>query len=107
MTVQSFWPKNLEKAGIAALGALAAPWLIRGLAPGFTASETLLASELCRWLFLILLPAGIAETIRSCVFSQHRFGVAAWGNFFSNATVIAGILLTFHRFAEIVPWSRA
>jgi putative peptidoglycan lipid II flippase len=83
--------------GIAALGALAAPWLIRGLAPGFTPSESLLASELCRWLFLILLPAGIAETIRSFLFSQHRFAVAASGNFFRNATVIVSILLTFRR----------
>ncbi|HET7841487.1 MAG TPA: lipid II flippase MurJ, partial [Terriglobia bacterium] len=87
----------LGLGGIAAVGALAAPWLIRGLAPGFTPSETLLASELCRWLFLILLPAGIAETIRSFLFSQHRFAVAASGNFFRNATVIAFTVLTFPR----------
>lgn len=88
----------LGLGGIAALGAVAAPWLIRGLAPGFTASESELAAQLCRWLFLILLPAGVTEAIRSFLFSQHRFAVAASGNFFRNATVIAGILLTFHRF---------
>jgi putative peptidoglycan lipid II flippase len=88
----------LGMGGVAALGALAAPWLIRGLAPGFTPAESLLASELCRWLFLILLPAALAETIRSFLFSQQRFAVAASGNFFRNTTVIAGILLTFHRF---------
>jgi putative peptidoglycan lipid II flippase len=88
----------LGLGGIAALGAVAAPWLIRGLAPGFTASESALAAQLCRWLFLILLPAGVTEAIRSFLFSQRRFAIAASGNFFRNVTVIAGILLTFHRF---------
>ncbi len=88
----------LGLTGIAALGALAAPWLIRGLAPGFTSPESVLAAQLCRWLFLILLPAGIAETIRSFLFSQHRFAVAATGNFFRNTTVIAFTVLTFHRY---------
>ena len=86
----------LGLGGIAALGVLGAPWLIRGLAPGFSASETLLATQLCRWLFLILLPSAITETIRAFLFSQHRFAVAASGNFFRNATVIAFTLLTFH-----------
>lgn len=87
----------LGLSGVTALGALTAPWLIRGLAPGFTRPETLLASQLCRWLFLILLPAGVAEAIRSFLFSQHRFAVAASGNFCRNGIVIASILLTFHR----------
>ncbi len=88
----------LGMAGVAALGALAAPWLIRGLAPGFTQQETRIASQLCRWLFLILLPAGLAEAIRSFLLSQRRFAIPASGNFFRNVTVIASILLTFHRF---------
>ncbi len=87
----------LGMASIAGLGALAAPWLIRGLAPGFTRSETVLATELCRWLFLMVVPAGLTEAIRSFLLSQHRFAVPASGNFFRNITVIASILLTFRR----------
>jgi putative peptidoglycan lipid II flippase len=75
---------NVVALGLAvfsALGALATPWLIRGLAPGFTHGETTLAIQLCRWLFLILVPAGVAEVIRSFLFSRRRFVVAASGNF--------------------------
>jgi putative peptidoglycan lipid II flippase len=87
----------LGMAAVAGVGAIGAPWLIRGIAPGFTRSETVLATRLCRWLFLILLPAGLAEAIRSFLLSQHHFAVPASGNFFRNVTVIASILLTFHR----------
>jgi putative peptidoglycan lipid II flippase len=87
----------LAVTAAAALGALVAPWLIRGLAPGFTRPETLVAARLCRWLFLILLPAGITEVIRSFLLSQRRFAVPAAGNFFRNLTVIASIFLTFNR----------
>ncbi len=88
----------LGMGSLAALGALTAPWLIRGLAPGFTHSETVAASELCRLLFLMLVPAGVAEAIRSFLLSQHRFAVPASGSFFRNLTVIAAILFTFRRF---------
>lgn len=87
----------LAMAAVAGVGALTAPWLIRGLAPGFNRSETVEATHLCRWLFLLLLPAGLTEAIRSFLLSQHRFAVPASGNFFRNLTVIASILLTFPR----------
>lgn len=87
----------LGLAGISALGALASPSLIPGIAPGFTPHETSLAIQLSRWLFLILVPAGIAEVIRSLLFSQRRFVVAASGNFFRNLTVIAFVAFDFRR----------
>jgi putative peptidoglycan lipid II flippase len=87
----------LGLAGISALGALASPLLIRGIAPGFTPRETALAIQLSRWLFLILAPAGIAEVIRSLLFSQRRFVVAASGNFLRNVTVIAFVVFDFRR----------
>jgi putative peptidoglycan lipid II flippase len=87
----------LGMSGVAGIGFLAAPLLIRVLAPGFTPSETQLASELCRWLFLILLPTGIAEAIRAFLFSQHRFVLSSSGNFFRNVTVIASVVFGFHR----------
>lgn len=87
----------LGLAAISALGALVSPLLITGIAPGFTPQETSLAVQLCRWLFLILAPAGIAEVIRSLLFSQRRFVVAASGNFFRNLTVIAFVVFDFRR----------
>jgi putative peptidoglycan lipid II flippase len=88
----------LGLAGFSAIGALTTPWLIRGLAPGFTPQEIALATRLCRWLFLILVPAGVAEVIRSFLFSRHRFVVAASGNFFRNVTVIVCVVFGFHRY---------
>ena len=87
----------LGLGGLAGLGALTAPWLVRGLAPGFTPAETQLASQLCRWLFLILLPAAVAETIRAFLFSQRHFAIPASGNFFRNLTVILSVLFGLDR----------
>ncbi len=88
----------LGLGGLAALGALAAPWLIRGIAPGFTAGQALLAAHLARWLFIIIIPAGVAEIIRSYLFSQHHFALPASANFFRNVTVVISILFGFRRF---------
>ncbi len=88
----------LGLAAFSALGALVTPWLILGLAPGFTHHETSLAIQLCRWLFLILVPAGIAEVIRAFLYSRRRFVVAASGNFFRNVTVIATVIFGFRRY---------
>lgn len=87
----------LGLVGISLIGALASPLLIRGIAPGFTPQETALAIQLSRWLFLILAPAGIAEVIRSLLFSQHRFVIAASGNFLRNLTVIVFVVFDFRR----------
>jgi len=47
-------------SGIAILGAAGAPWLIRGIAPGFNPSQVEFATQLSRWLFLIIIPAGVS-----------------------------------------------
>lgn len=88
----------LGLSGLAVLGALAAPWLIRGIAPGFSLAQTQLATHLARWLFLIIIPAGVAETIRSFLLSQHRFAIPSSANFFRNMTVVVSILAGFKRF---------
>jgi putative peptidoglycan lipid II flippase len=75
-----------------------APWVIRGIAPGFTQEQTALATQLTRWLFLIIVPAGVAEVFRSFLFSQRRFGLSAAAGFFCNAVVIACVIGTFGRF---------
>jgi putative peptidoglycan lipid II flippase len=90
----------LGLGGIAALGAAGTPWLIRGLAPGFTLPQVELASHLCRWLFLIIISAGVAEIFRSFLLSQHRFALPSAAGFLRNVTVIVSILLTFSRYRE-------
>jgi putative peptidoglycan lipid II flippase len=88
----------LGLSALAALGVLAAPWLIRGIAPGFSPAQTQLATHLTRWLFLIIIPAGVAETIRSFLLSQHRFAIPSSANFFRNITVVISILVGFKRY---------
>ena len=50
---------------LALMGATAAPWLVRGIAPGFTHSQTDLAARVARWLFLMIVPACLSEGCRS------------------------------------------
>ncbi len=88
----------LSLSALAALGVLAAPWIIRGIAPGFTPAQTKLATQLARWLFLVIVPAGVAETIRSFLLSQHRFAIPSSASLFRNVTVVASILLGFKRY---------
>ncbi|HVB28941.1 MAG TPA: lipid II flippase MurJ [Terriglobia bacterium] len=88
----------LGLGALAVLGALTAPWLVRGIAPGFTADQAQLATRLARWLFIIIVPAGVAEIVRSFLFSRHRFAIPASANFFRNATVVLSVLLGFRRY---------
>ena len=83
--------------GVALLGAAISPWLIRGIAPGFTGEQLRLAGGLARWLFLIIVPAGVAEVFRSFLYSQHRFAIPSAAGFFRNVIVILSIVLTFPR----------
>lgn len=92
---------NLIFLGLLALalaGAAVSPWLIHAIAPGFTDAQIELAGRLARWLFFIIVPAGVAEAFRSFLYSQHRFALPSAAGFFRNAVVIACILLTFPRF---------
>jgi putative peptidoglycan lipid II flippase len=88
----------LGLSALALLGALAAPWLIRGIAPGFTLDQAELATHLARWLFIIIIPAGVAEIMRSFLFSRHRFAVPSSANFFRNATVVLSVLFGFRQY---------
>lgn len=85
---------------IAVAGALLSPWVIRIIAPGFTAAQTVASAQLTRWLFFIIIPAGAAETFRSFLFSQRRFALGSAAGFFRNVAVIAFILLGFHRYGD-------
>ena len=82
----------------AAAGAAGAHWLMRGIAPGFTGSQIELATQLSRWLFLVIVPAGIAETFRSFLLSRHSFVLSSAAGFIRNVVVIAVILWRFDRY---------
>jgi len=83
---------------IALLGAAAAPWIVRGIAPGFTSAQTETATQLGRWLFLLIVPAGAAEVFRSFLLSQRRFALPSAAGFFRNTVVIVGVIGAFSRF---------
>ena len=83
---------------ISVVGAVASPWIIHGIAPGFTHQEDALATQLSRWLFLIIIPAGIGELLRSFLLSRHYFGLSTASGFIRNVASIVVILLGFHRY---------
>ncbi len=83
---------------ISVVGAVASPWIIHGIAPGFTHQEDALATQLSRWLFLIIIPAGIGELLRSFLLSRHYFGLSTASGFIRNVASIVIILLGFHRY---------
>ncbi len=82
---------------IALLGVATAPWVIRGIAPGLTQAQTLVATQLDRWLFLVIVPAGVAEVFRSFLLSQRHFALPSAAGFIRNAVVIAVVIGTFSR----------
>jgi len=88
----------LGLGAIAVVGAVASPWIIHGIAPGFTHQQDALATQLSRWLFLIIIPAGIGEVLRSFLLSRHYFGLSTASGFIRNVTSIVVILLGFHRY---------
>ena len=85
---------------LAALGAVASPWVIRGIAPGFARSQTELATQLGRWLFLVIIPAGMVEVFRSFLLSKHHFALPSAAGFLRNITVIVVTLLGFGRYGS-------
>ena len=88
----------LGLGAIAVVGAVASPWIIHGIAPGFTHQQDALATQLSRWLFLIIIPAGIGEVLRSFLLSRHYFALSTASGFIRNVTSIVVILLGFHRY---------
>lgn len=88
----------LGACALSLLGAAAAPWVVRGIAPGFSSQQTEIAARLCRWLFFLVIPAAVSETLRSFLLSQHRFALPSAAGFFRNSVVIACIVYGFRRY---------
>ena len=88
----------LGLGAISIVGAVATPIIIHIIAPGFTHQQTVLATQLSRWLFLIIVPAGIGEVLRSFLLSRHYFALSTASGFIRNVASIVVILLGFHRY---------
>lgn len=79
------------------LGVATAPWIVRGIAPGLTEAQTMVAAQLARWLFLVIIPAGIGEVFRSFLLSQRHFALPSAAGLIRNTVVIAVVVGTFGR----------
>src|SRR5438552_10320475 len=92
---------NVLAAGLtvaATLGALASPWLVEGIAPGLSPPQRVISTQLARWLFFIIVPAGVAEVLRSFLLSRHSFALPSAAGFFRNIAVILWVALGFRRY---------
>lgn len=85
---------------MALVGAAASTWIVRGIAPGLTRPQLELATQLSQWLFLIIVPAGVAEALRSFLLSRHRFALSTATGFIRNAVVILAILAGFRHYGS-------
>ncbi len=77
------------------IGMAAAPWLLRVIAPGFTAdaAQEALAVQLTRVMFPYLILVGLAALAMGALNAENRFFAAALGPAASNVGIIAGVLL--------------
>jgi putative peptidoglycan lipid II flippase len=77
------------------LGILAAPWLVRAIAPGFAADpgQAALAALLTRVMFPYLLLVGLAALTMGVLNTHGRFFAAAIGPAVVNVGMIAGVVV--------------
>ena len=75
-------------------GVVAAPWIVRGIAPGFAADsgQERLAVLLTRVMFPYLLLVGLAALAMGALNAEHRFFAAALGPAVLNAGMILAVL---------------
>ena len=80
---------------VSGLGMLLAPWIVRVMAPGWTADPQLvgLAGSLTRFMFPYLLLVGLAALAMGALNAQHRFFTAALGPAVLNVAMIASVLV--------------
>ena len=79
---------------VSGLGMLLAPWIVRVMAPGWTADPPLvaLAGSLTRFMFPYLLLVGLAALAMGALNAQHRFFTAALGPAVLNLAMILAVL---------------
>jgi len=79
-------------AAVAALGILAAPVLVRLMAPGFEPAATELAVDLTRILFPLLVFSGLATLFSGFLNANNIFGIPAFSGAVNNLVIIVGAL---------------
>lgn len=81
--------------GTTLLGIVAAPWIVRIIAPGFTAdpAQAALATLLTRVMFPFLLLIGLSALAMGALHAHGRFFAAALGPAVLNVGMITGVLV--------------
>jgi putative peptidoglycan lipid II flippase len=89
---------------VSGLGMLLAPWIVRMMAPGWTADSELigLTAKLTALLFPYLVLVGIAALAMGALNAQHRFFTAALGPAVLNVAMIVSVLLLAGRLSPPV-----
>lgn len=84
---------------LAAIMALAAPWLVRTvLAPGFSPEQQALTSELVRWMLVSTVIFGVSGIVMAVLNSFQHFLLPALAPILYNLAIIAGAWLLAPRF---------
>lgn len=85
----------------AVLGILAAPWIVRAIAPGFSddPAQERLVVLLTRVMFPYIVLVGLSALAMGALNAEHRFFAAALGPAVLNVGMIAGVL-TLSRYTE-------
>ena len=86
-------------SAVAVLGIVAAPWIVRAIAPGFSAdaAQWQLATLLTRVMFPYLLFVGLAALVMGALQAHGRFFAAALGPAVLNVGMILGVLVLHAR----------
>ena len=89
---------------VSGLGMLLAPWIVRVMAPGWTADPELigLAGRLTSLMFPYLLLVGLAAVAMGALNAQHRFFTAALGPALLNVAMIVSVLILAGRMSPPV-----
>ena len=74
------------------IGLLFAPWLVKLLAPGFPEDTVVLAAELARMMFPLLIFSGLAALFSGLLNAKNIFAITALNGPLSNIAVIIAIL---------------
>ncbi len=91
--------------GVALLGSLSAPWLMRLLAPGRGEASLDLATQLGVILFWRTPAAWLSEVLRAALYARRHFVAAAAGNFIPSLAAVGLVLALPGRPISSIAWA--
>lgn len=77
--------------GVCAAGLAAAPWIVPGITPGFSAAKIELTLSLVRWMLPYLIVGGLAALVTGALNVYGRFGVPALAPALLNVAIIGSL----------------